>query len=248
MVLDRFAVLSDIHGNLWALDAVLADVAAQGITDIVNLGDILSGPLKPRETAERLMPLQLPTIRGNHERQLLACADEPGGAADQFAYEAITPEQRAWLAGLPVGLMLGDVQLSHGIPGDDMTYLLDEIVAERLVLTHPDRVETRLGGRDPHATLLLCGHSHQPRALVLDDGLLIVNPGSVGLPAYDDENGGFHRSETGCPHASYAVCERGTHGWNVALHRVAYDWHAAAKCALANDSADWASWLASGFA
>jgi len=248
MKLDRFAAVSDIHGNLWALDAVLADIAAQGIVDIVNLGDILSGPLKPRETAERLMALDLPTIRGNHERQLLACADAPGGLSDQFAYQATTAEQRAWLAALPAGLLLGDVQLSHGTPSNDLHYLLDEIAAERLVLARPEAVRGRLDGLAPQATLLLCGHSHQPRVLALDGGPLIVNPGSVGLPAYDDLDGGFHRAETGSPHASYAVCERGPHGWSVALHRVAYDWQAAVACASANGSAEWARWLASGYA
>jgi predicted phosphodiesterase len=61
----RIAAISDIHGNLAALDAVLADIQRRGISLVVNLGDILSGALFPRETADRLMPLALPTIRGN---------------------------------------------------------------------------------------------------------------------------------------------------------------------------------------
>ncbi|MDZ4355615.1 MAG: metallophosphoesterase family protein, partial [Variovorax sp.] len=69
----RIVALSDIHGNLPALNAVLADVARRGADLIVNCGDILSGPLWPAETAERLMALDLPTIAGNHERQLLRC-------------------------------------------------------------------------------------------------------------------------------------------------------------------------------
>jgi len=60
----KIAAISDIHGNLFALDAVLADIDRRDVDLIVNLGDILSGPLLPRETADRLMALDLPTIRG----------------------------------------------------------------------------------------------------------------------------------------------------------------------------------------
>ena len=67
----RIAAISDIHGNLLALEAVLADVATQSVDVVVNLGDLLSGGVQPRETADRLMELDLPTVRGNHERQLL---------------------------------------------------------------------------------------------------------------------------------------------------------------------------------
>jgi predicted phosphodiesterase len=68
--LDRFAVLSDIHGNLLALEAVLADIAAQAVAYTVNLGDHLQGPLDPIGTAQRLMSLDLPSIRGNCDRLL----------------------------------------------------------------------------------------------------------------------------------------------------------------------------------
>ena len=72
----KVAAISDIHGNLPALDAVLADIATQSVDVIVNLGDILSGPLWGAATADRLMPLELPTIAGNHERQLLTLPRE----------------------------------------------------------------------------------------------------------------------------------------------------------------------------
>src|SRR5262245_29160 len=97
----RVALLSDIHGNRWALDAVLDHLAGQRVDAIWNLGDILSGPLKPAATADLLIPLGLPTIRGNHERQLLACAERPGGPSDQFAFEHTEPHHREWLRGLP---------------------------------------------------------------------------------------------------------------------------------------------------
>jgi len=67
----RIAILSDIHGNLPALEAVVADAETRGCTQFLNLGDILSGPLWPAETADWLMPRGWPTIAGNHERQVL---------------------------------------------------------------------------------------------------------------------------------------------------------------------------------
>src|SRR5215510_3046502 len=97
----RVALISDIHGNRWALGAVLEHIAGQRVAAIWNLGDILSGPLEPAATAEMLMPLALPTISGNCERQLLACADEPGGPSDQAAFERTDRRHHAWLRGLP---------------------------------------------------------------------------------------------------------------------------------------------------
>lgn len=244
MLPDRFAVLSDIHGNFPALQAVLADMHRRGVSHALNLGDILSGPLWPAETADLLMGLNLPTIAGNHERQLLACQQRPGGPSDQYAYEQTSPLQRAWLASLPGALHLGDVQLTHGTPQTDLQYLLDDIVAANLVPASPQTVAQRLGPTT--ATLVLCGHSHMPRILQLPDGPLLLNPGSVGLPAYDDTDGGYHRVQTGAPHASYAIVERVTGGWQLQLLRIAYDWHAAAAQAVRNGRPDWAAWLLSG--
>ena len=89
----RIAAISDIHGNLGALDAVLADIARRGADLTVNLGDLLSGPLLPRETADRLMALDLPTISGNHERQLLAPDAAAMSASDRHAAQSVTDSQ-----------------------------------------------------------------------------------------------------------------------------------------------------------
>src|SRR6185436_6173160 len=97
----RVALISDIHGNRWALDAVLDHIAGQRVDAIWNLGDILSGPLEPAATADLLIPLGLTTIAGNCERGILACDDRPGGASDQFAFDHVEPRHRAWLAALP---------------------------------------------------------------------------------------------------------------------------------------------------
>src|SRR6476469_4116489 len=97
----RIAAISDVHGNLLALEAVLADIAGQSADVVVNLGDLLSGLVQPRETADRLMDLALPTVAGNHERQLLTFPRERMGTADRLAHDVLGPQLREWLSRLP---------------------------------------------------------------------------------------------------------------------------------------------------
>lgn len=235
----RIAVMSDIHGNLWALDAVLADIARRKVDVTVNLGDILSGPLLPAETAERLMALGLPTIRGNHERQVLEHDPDRMGASDRWAHDHITPAHRAWIAGLPVSMRLqDDVLLVHGTPGSDLVYWMESVdPSGQRTATYAEVLE-RAG--DAQASLILCGHTHVPRAVQLDDGRLVVNPGSVGLQAYDGDLPHPHKAENGTPHARYAVVERVGEGWAVEQYAVAYDWLAAAEVAQRHGRPDWA--------
>ncbi|NBV16937.1 metallophosphoesterase family protein [Janthinobacterium sp.] len=241
----KIAAISDIHGNLDALDAVLADIALRGVDMIVNLGDIVSGHLQPRATAARLMALDLPTIRGNHERQLFG---DPArmGESDAFARAQLLPEQLAWIAALPATLRLRkDVLLVHGTPQSDLVYFLDSVTPQGSRAATPAEVAERAGSTD--AALILCGHTHMPRSMRLDDGRLVVNPGSVGLQAYDDDHGHPHVMENGTPHARYAIAEQGADGaWTAHFHAVAYDWEQAARLALANGRPDWVTPLRTG--
>jgi putative phosphoesterase len=241
----RIAVMSDIHGNLWALDAVLADIARRNVDMTVNLGDILSGPLLPAETAERLMPLALPTIRGNHERQVLEHEPARMGASDRWAHEHIAPAHRDWIACHPVSLrLLDDVLLVHGTPGSDLVYWMESVdPAGQRQATYAE-VLARAG--DAQASLILCGHTHVPRTVQLDDGRLLVNPGSVGLQAYGDDLPYPHKAENGSPHARYAIVERTGGGWLLEQYAVAYDWHAAAEVAQRHGRPDWAFALRTG--
>jgi putative phosphoesterase len=234
----RIAAISDIHGNLAALEAVLADIARRGVDVTVNLGDIVSGHLQPRETAARLMALALPTIRGNHERQLLA---DPArmGVSDAYARAQLLPEQLDWIAALPATLRLRhDVLLVHGTPTSDLVYFLDTVTPQGSRAATLDEVARRAG--DAAAALILCGHTHMPRSITLPDGRLIVNPGSVGLQAYDDDHLYPHVMENGTPHARYAIVESDAQGrWHAQFHQVDYDWETQARLALANGRPDW---------
>jgi predicted phosphodiesterase len=252
----RLAVLSDIHGNLPALEAVLADAAAQGADHVVNLGDIASGPLWPAETVDRLMPLNWPTLAGNHERQVLTQPLAAMSATDRHTAPRLRPEQRAWLAALPPALhWQPDVLLCHGTPTSDMLYLMETVTPDHVPGAAPgvrpatrSEVLARLGDallQVPHA-LILCGHTHLPRCERLPDGRMLVNPGSVGLQAYDDAHPHDHIVETGSPHARYALLTRKPDGWGVKLRRVDYDFEAAARQAEAHGRDDWAHALRTG--
>jgi predicted phosphodiesterase len=250
----RIALISDIHGNRWALTAVLDHIARQRVDAIWNLGDILSGPLEPAATADLLAPLALPTIRGNHERQLLTCAERPGAPSDQFAFAHTEPRHHDWLRGLPATLAPhAGVLLCHGTPRSDLEPML-----ETVELDGP-RPATRaaLAARAAAvpARLIACGHTHVPRLVRTAGGCTIVNPGSVGLPAYEDdhpmappEQPAVYYVENGSPHASYAVAEDTLSGWEISFHRVAYDWESAAACADRNGRPEWAHALRTGFA
>jgi predicted phosphodiesterase len=242
----RIAVISDVHGNLLALDAVVADIAGHAVDVTVNLGDLLSGGVSPRETADRLLELDLPTVRGNHERQVLHDPVDRMSRSDRLAHETLLPAHLEWLATLPLSLELGDDVLAfHGSPTDDLTYLLETVGPDGARPATVDEVLERLG---PHAQrrLLLCGHTHLQRSLLLPNGALVVNPGSVGWPAYADDLPYPHVMEAGTPHARYALVEQAEDGWRVDFRAVDYDWEQAARIADGNGRGDVAHALRTG--
>lgn len=241
----RIAALSDIHGNRFALEAVLADIATRRVDVTVNLGDILSGPLQPSATAALLMPLALPTIRGNHERQLLQQSIAPLRASDRYASIELEPPHWDWIRALPQTRWLTDeVFLCHGTPDSDLQYFLHSVDAQGLREATEAEVTARAG--EHRAMLILCGHTHLPRIVPLTDGRLVVNPGSVGLQAYDDTLPFPHRVETGSPEARYALAERHAAGWRAEIVTVRYDWERAAALARAHGRPDWDIALSSG--
>lgn len=242
----RLAVLADIHGNLRALEAVAHDLRRHAPDLIVNLGDHVSGPLQAAETADALMAHDYLHIRGNHDRQLLDRSIDAMGPSDRAASEQLTDRHKEWLRNLPPVLELdGGIFLCHGSPLHDLQYLLEEVTANGVALGRPDYIEQRLG--DCKAPLVLCGHTHIPR-LVTIGSTQILNPGSVGLPAYEDVHPRLHYMETGSPHARYAVLDRNGPAWRAQFVAIEYDWNAAAREAAERDRPDWAHALATGYA
>ncbi|HEV7275091.1 MAG TPA: metallophosphoesterase family protein [Devosiaceae bacterium] len=233
----RLAVISDVHGNRLALEAVLADIARQGVDLTVNLGDLVSGPLEPAAAAELLMAAAMPTVRGNHERGLNEVAKGAPDPVDDFARAALSPRQLDWLRALPATLVVEDeIFLCHGTPASDIEPWLDDWWNGRET-TMPDEDEVTAKAFGVACPVMLCGHTHLARAVRLRDGRLIVNPGSVGL-----------QLNHGSPDARYALLERRGADWFVGLRSVPYDHHGAARQAIANGFPRWAEALATGWA
>lgn len=214
----RIAVLSDIHANIVALEAVLA--AAGPLDAIWHLGDVVGYGPAPDEVVARLAELGAIGVLGNHDA--VAIGDEEpdlfnvdARRAIEWTRDAIAPETRRWLAALPETLVEGDVTLVHGSPREPRwEYVLSASTARDNLGAFATR-------------LCLHGHTHVPVAfrsdgravrtlspgdgtrLELGTGRSLLNPGSVGQPRDGD------------PRAAYAILD--LEADELAWHRVAYD-------------------------
>ena len=175
----RVAVLADIHGNLPALRAVLAEIDRDPVDALVIAGDVVAGPL-PRESLELLCARPEPVrwIRGNSEREAVAAYDgapageDAAGKAARWSANALDQRWRDELASWPVTLALDGVRFCHGSPRSD-----EEILT---VATPSDVLAEALSGvTEP---LVVGGHTHRQFIRELHGGLTYANAGSVGLP------------------------------------------------------------------
>jgi len=241
----RLAIVSDIHGNLPALEAVVADFTRRGVDAVINLGDSLSGPLLPRETAHFLMAQDWVHLAGNHERQILESA-APRGASDAYARAQLDRAALEWIAGLgPCMAYAADVLLCHGSPRSDLEYLLETVEPGGLRLARAAELDERLDGAA--AALVVCGHSHLARCLRTGRGQLVVNPGSVGVPGFVASQPYPHVVENGSPDARYAIVERRGALWQATLVAVPYDFAPMARLALQRGRVEWHRALATGY-
>jgi diadenosine tetraphosphatase ApaH/serine/threonine PP2A family protein phosphatase len=220
----RYLVLTDIHANLEALDACLADAAARHYEQTLVLGDLVGYGADPNAVITRIQALSpVAIVRGNHDK--VACGLEQADgfnsvakSAARWTYDALTTEHRSWLADLPRGPHEVDdfVEICHGSPFDEDAYIFDELDAARAL-----KASAR--------PLCLFGHTHCPAIFELSgDGLdsagatptdamqidliaeakHLINPGSVGQPRDGD------------PRAAYAIVD--DHFRRVEMFRVRY--------------------------
>ena len=192
----RVAALFDIHGNLPALEAVLADARAAGADHIVVGGDTVPGPW-PKETVDRLLTLDLPVhfIHGNCERAVLAQMAALGGApvtywgttsgrplpdkdleVMRWTARELGPEEEKLFASWPKTVRLsidgiGDVLFCHGTPRSETEIVLKTTATEKLLPLYQG-----LG-----VSLVVCGHTHMQFDRMIG-GMRLVNSGSVGMP------------------------------------------------------------------
>ena len=201
----RVAALYDIHGNLPALEAVLAEVEREGIDAIVIGGDIASGPPQPREVVELVRSLpSAHCIRGNADRLF----DEEFAGDEGLAWllGQLGDELAQWLASLPFQVVLDDTLYVHATPLDDTT-----IVTE---LTTDEKLAGLL--RDVEQSRVVAGHTHMQLERRVGEKLF-VNAGSVGWP-YEGRTGAY-----------WAVLDEG-----VELRRTDYDLERAAELVRAS--------------
>ena len=240
----RIAVISDIHGNIVALEAVVADIKRKKVDQVINLGDHISGPLWPKETIAFLMQQSWINILGNHDRNLISINPKLLGLSDQYVYKLLSENDISWIKSLQSNIIFEGLFLFHGTPSKDDVYLLETVENGRTRLATQTEIERRLG--KPKSKEMLCGHSHIPRVVEIQ-GSIIINPGSVGLPAYDDDLPEYHVVETGSAHARYAIIEYQTTIQSIEMIAVNYDYKTAVKQAFRNNRPDWAEALNSGF-
>lgn len=208
----RIAVFSDIHGNLVAFDACLADLQQQGGADIiVGAGDFCMDGPKPKKVLQRLHEVQAQCVRGNTDRYIGAHGDDELQGTDererrQIAWQRAELGEKwiGWMRDLPFSLRFGDAQnqllVVHANPACDDEHLWPDAEEETL---------ERLIGQEPAQTIAF-GHLHLPYVRVWR-GKLLVNVGSAGLP------------KDGDPRAGYAILTLRASGWEVRHRRIAFD-------------------------
>jgi putative phosphoesterase len=193
----RVGVLSDIHANRVALEAVFEDMPP--VDALVCAGDVVGYNPWPGECIDALRERSVPTIMGNHDRAVATGTGFGGnGMADagaRYARKAIDDEQLEWLRGLPTERTCfeGRLKLVHGHPEDPNRY------------TYPALFSPDLLGEED---ILVMGHTHVQAYESYDEGV-VMNPGSIGQPRDGD------------PRAAYAVVDLDS--LTVEQHRVDYD-------------------------
>ncbi|WP_442951188.1 metallophosphoesterase family protein [Paenibacillus sp. 481] len=233
---NSIAVISDIHSNSYALEAVLRHIDARGIKTIVNLGDSLFGPINPLQTAQLLIDRSdMIHIMGNCDRYLLQ--DQMESATFQYVKSLLTPQIEHWLRSFKKTYIFEDILFCHGTPFADDVYLLEEVTPFGVIEKSSSALTSELAPITQ--SLIFCGHTHLQKSVWLPDGKWIVNPGSVGLPAYYEDIPYPHAMESMTPHAKYLTVSRHEHSWRIEHISLPYDYEQAAHIAAQHGRHDY---------
>jgi len=245
MIKNKIAILSDIHGNSWALREVLADIESKGIETIINLGDSLYGPLDPQGTFNLLNENKVISILGNQDSFILENLDSNSDLITlEFVKAQIVNDIVDWLKKLPFDLIYeNEIYCCHASPTSDSTYLLEDIRPDYVTVKDNQEIDRLL--KNIKQKIVVCGHSHVSR-IVETDKKIVINTGSVGLPAYDDDLPIPHKMENFCSHARYSVLSFTNNSVNIDQISILYDYEVAAKMAKENNRNDWANWIRTG--
>lgn len=240
----NLAILSDIHANRFALEAVLEDIERHEIDTILNLGDSLFGPLDPEGTFQLISSHNMMSISGNQDRFIVENRHQHPKEKStlNFVLQELFKPALDWLEGLSDHRIWEDIFLCHGNLTHDDIPLLEKFDAGKVKLKSPGELEEEL--QEIQQKVVLCGHTHVPNIAALPRSqTYIINPDSVGLPAYDDDTPFYHKMESKTPLAKYLILEMD--GPKVATfhqRHLQYNHQRAAKLAKDNGQQDWAAW------
>jgi len=239
------AVLSDIHGNSWALETVLEDIRLRSPDLIINLGDSLYGPLNPSGSYDLISKSRMISISGNEDRLILdkARVDSQNNTLT-YVRDQLTEDAFKWLESLNSEAIYPSLLYAcHGSPHMDNQYLLHKAWNGIVIRRGNSEICNIIG--DLNERIILCGHSHIPE-VVETGGKILINPGSVGCPAFSDINP-YHIVECASPRSNYCILTISDHRTRIEQISLEYDYHKASETAEQNKRPDWAGWLRSGF-
>lgn len=227
--MQQITIFGDIHGNLPALEAVLADMQEQGSSSLYCLGDLVGYGTFPNEVVSMVRERNIPTLMGNYDQGVGNSSEDCGCAYTSKEAEALGKRSIAWSnqntsaenklylqqlpAQIPLQLNGLRVRLVHGSPRK---------INEYLYADRPDATLERLLDL-AEADVLVCGHTHIPYHKILPSGRHMVNAGSVGKP------------KDGNPQACYVVLESMDGNLHVTFRRVTYDVERAAQAIEASE-------------
>jgi len=230
----RYLILTDIHANLEALQACLADAVARGYDNTLVLGDVVGYGADPNGVIERIKGLAPTIIRGNHDKVALGIEHADGfnavaRHAAEWMLETLTPENRQWLADLVKGPIEVDdlVEICHGSPMDEDEYLFDQFEAAQAL-------------QATARPLCLFGHTHYAITYRMRNGTCDTIPGSANAEAvltlqpnvkYLLNPGSVGQPRDGDPRAAYGIVD--TEAKRVWLFRLEYDIEGAQRKILA---------------
>ncbi|GHU33170.1 DNA methylase [Spirochaetia bacterium] len=227
----KIALISDIHGNIPALEAVYKSILDKNISEIYNLGDSCYGPLWPEETAQFIIKNNIISIMGNGDEDLIKYPLK--NETVKYIISQLSEKSINWIKNLPAIYENNDVTLFHGSPNNSGKYFLEKIVNKQIVIKSNDEIKETI--KDIKSKYICFGHSHLERILKINDQILI-NAGSVGLPAYL-ENEPEHKIETFNNYAKYVIIENR----NIEICNVEYDYKSSCKKAEENNRNDWST-------
>jgi predicted phosphodiesterase len=243
----KIAILSDICSNVYALEAVINDAKSKNVDLMINAGDSFYGPIEPRATYDLLKENNFVSVCGNEDRAILEASLEQleKDKMLKYIYEDLGQEVLYWIQSLPFEKFLGeDLYITHGTQHDDSVYLLEDVSSGKAVLRDDKKIIELLD--DVESKFVVCGHSRTPRCINLSTSQTVINPGSVGLQAFESQSPNTHRVENLSPEASYIILDVESSEYNIELVKVVYDFEKAALKAEKNGKEDWAYTLRTG--